>query len=123
LARLYDEGVNNVQGLAHADVVELMLQTRIPVPRILDWVDQAILSLHAGPTTRAGGAKGGDSHASADARKNDKPDSAARATAGAADRETTLANTGSTPPPICLTRTTLPRRKTPPRTATGWGRF
>jgi hypothetical protein len=48
-ARLYDEGVTNVQGLAQHDVVELMLQTRIPVARILDWVDQAILYLHAGP--------------------------------------------------------------------------
>jgi len=49
LARLFDEGVTNVQGLAHDDVVDLMLQTRIPGSRILDWVDQAILFLHAGP--------------------------------------------------------------------------
>lgn len=48
-ARLYDEGVTNIQGLAQHDVVELMLQTRIPVARIVDWVDQAILYLHAGP--------------------------------------------------------------------------
>jgi hypothetical protein len=53
LARLFDEGVTNVQGLANDDIVELMLQTRIPAPRILDWVDQAILYLHAG-STRAG---------------------------------------------------------------------
>ncbi|MGH2867480.1 MAG: hypothetical protein ACRDNK_07925 [Solirubrobacteraceae bacterium] len=38
-----------VESLAHHDVVELMLQTRIPVPRLVDWVDQAILYLHAGP--------------------------------------------------------------------------
>jgi len=56
LARLFDEGVTNVQGLAHNDVVDLMLQTRIPVPRILDWVDQAILYLHAGPATSTHGA-------------------------------------------------------------------
>lgn len=46
-ARLQDEGVTNVQALARHDVVELMLQTRIPAPRLLDWVDQAILHLHA----------------------------------------------------------------------------
>ncbi len=48
-ARLFDEGVTNVENLAHHDVVELMLQTRIPVPRLVDWLDQAILYLHAGP--------------------------------------------------------------------------
>ncbi len=89
VARFYDEGVNNVQGLAHADVVELMLQTRIPVPRILDWVDQAILYVHAGPA-RAGGA-GADDQTSAGADGKDAPDAAVRATAVAADRETTLA--------------------------------
>ncbi|WP_375770170.1 hypothetical protein NR798_04570 [Archangium gephyra] len=46
-ARLQDEGVTNVQALARHDVVELMLQTRVPAPRLLDWVDQAILHLHA----------------------------------------------------------------------------
>lgn len=45
-ARLQDEGVTNVQALARHDVVELMLQTRVPAPRLLDWVDQAILHLH-----------------------------------------------------------------------------
>jgi hypothetical protein len=45
-ARLEDEGVNNIEALAHHDLVELMLATRIPVPRLVDWVDQAILYLH-----------------------------------------------------------------------------
>jgi hypothetical protein len=54
-ARLFDEGVTNVQSLAEHDVVELMLQTRIPVARILDWVDQAILYLHAGPKSGRNG--------------------------------------------------------------------
>jgi hypothetical protein len=45
-ARLEDEGVTNVEGLAHHDLVDLMLQTRIPATRLLDWVDQAILHLH-----------------------------------------------------------------------------
>jgi hypothetical protein len=47
-ARLLDEGVTNVEGLAHYDLIELMLQTRIPAPRLVDWIDQAILYLHVG---------------------------------------------------------------------------
>ncbi|OWY80803.1 hypothetical protein [Rhodococcus sp. BUPNP1] len=45
-ARLIDEGVPNVEALAHHDLVDLLLETRIPVGRLVDWVDQAILRLH-----------------------------------------------------------------------------
>ncbi|HEU0300782.1 MAG TPA: hypothetical protein VFR37_15075, partial [Longimicrobium sp.] len=45
-ARLLEEGIENVENLAHHDLVELMLRTRIPTPRIVDLVDQAILYLH-----------------------------------------------------------------------------
>ena len=45
-ARLLDEGVGNIEGLAHHDLPQLMLQTRIPVGRIVQWTDQAILHLH-----------------------------------------------------------------------------
>jgi len=45
-SRLMDEGVTNIEGLAHHDLIDLMLETRIPVPRLVDWVDQAILYLH-----------------------------------------------------------------------------
>lgn len=45
-ARLLDEGISNVEGLAHHDLVELMLKTRIPASRLVDWVDQAILYIH-----------------------------------------------------------------------------
>jgi hypothetical protein len=44
--RLASEGVTNIEALAHHDLVELMLMTRIPVPRLIDWTDQAILYLH-----------------------------------------------------------------------------
>lgn len=54
-ARLLDEGVTSVEGLAHHDVVELMLQTRIHASQLVDWVDQAILYLHAGPSEAADG--------------------------------------------------------------------
>jgi hypothetical protein len=52
-ARLLDEGVTNVEGLAHHDVVELMLQTRIHASQLVDWVDQSILYLHPGPQVDA----------------------------------------------------------------------
>jgi hypothetical protein len=51
-ARLAEEGVTNVEALAHHDVVDLMLKTRIPVPRLIDWIDQAILYLHADEESR-----------------------------------------------------------------------
>jgi len=44
--RLLDEGVTNIESLAHHDFVDLMIETRIPVPRLVDWVDQSILYLH-----------------------------------------------------------------------------
>jgi hypothetical protein len=45
-ARLLEEGIDNIENLAHHNLVELMLQTRIPTPRLVDLVDQAILHLH-----------------------------------------------------------------------------
>lgn len=45
-ARLAEEGVTNVESLAHHDLIDLILATRIPVPRLVDWLDQAILYLH-----------------------------------------------------------------------------
>jgi hypothetical protein len=47
-ARLADEGVTNVEGLAYHNLIELMLYTRIPGSRLVDWIDQAILYLHVG---------------------------------------------------------------------------
>jgi hypothetical protein len=51
--RLADEGVTTVEALAHADVPQLMLRTRIPAPQLLDWVDQAILYIHLGRSRAA----------------------------------------------------------------------
>jgi len=44
--RLVEEGVENIENLAHADLINLMLQTRIPLSTLIDWVDQSILYLH-----------------------------------------------------------------------------
>src|SRR5439155_11678255 len=40
------EGIVNIEGLAHHELIDLIIETRIPVPRLIDWVDQAILYLH-----------------------------------------------------------------------------
>jgi len=46
LSRLLEEGIEDMQNLATASLVDLMLNTRIPVERLVDWVDQSLLSLH-----------------------------------------------------------------------------
>jgi hypothetical protein len=48
-ARLLEEGVENVENLAHHNLVTLMLWTRIPTERLVDLMDQAILYLHVAP--------------------------------------------------------------------------
>lgn len=45
-ARLEQEGIVNVESFAHTDLISLVLETRIPVPRLVDWIDQSILYLH-----------------------------------------------------------------------------
>ena len=47
-ARLEEEDIENVPNMASADIVELMLNTRLPADRIIDWVDQAILYTYIG---------------------------------------------------------------------------
>jgi hypothetical protein len=47
-ARLLEEGVEDMQNLATCNLVDVMLNTRIPVERLVDWVDQSILYLHLG---------------------------------------------------------------------------
>ncbi len=46
-ARLVEEGVEDIQNLATADLGNVLLRTRIPPERLVDWVDQALLRLHA----------------------------------------------------------------------------
>ena len=47
-ARLLEEGIDNIESLAHHNLVELVARTRIPTPRLVDLFDQAILYLHLG---------------------------------------------------------------------------
>lgn len=51
--RLAEEGITNVQALAHHDVVDLTLSTRIPFERVVHWVDQAVLYEHVSGPHRA----------------------------------------------------------------------
>ncbi|MCA1683187.1 MAG: hypothetical protein LC685_04260 [Actinobacteria bacterium] len=57
-AQFLEVGIENIESLAHHDIVELMLWTRIPTARLVDFVDQAILYLHmrgpVGPTVTDG---------------------------------------------------------------------
>ncbi len=48
-SRLVEEGVEDMQTLVTANLVDLMLHTRVPVERLVDWLDQAILALHLPP--------------------------------------------------------------------------
>ncbi|MDP8962358.1 MAG: hypothetical protein M3N32_12190 [Actinomycetota bacterium] len=53
-AHLLEVGIENVAGLAHHQLVNLMLWTRIPTSRLVDFVDQAVLYLHVrGPVSLA----------------------------------------------------------------------
>ncbi len=51
--RLAEEGINNIEALAHADLVDLMSSTRISAAELVDWTDQAILYLRVGGDTFA----------------------------------------------------------------------
>ena len=52
-ARLLEEGIENIENLAHHNLMELIARTRIPTPRLVDMFDQAILYLHLGLETDA----------------------------------------------------------------------
>ena len=45
-SRLLEEGIEDMQNLATSNLVDVMLNTRIPVERLVDWVDQSLLYLH-----------------------------------------------------------------------------
>lgn len=45
-SRLIEEGIESMQNLCTASLVDLLLKTRLPVMRVVDWLDQAFLYLH-----------------------------------------------------------------------------
>jgi hypothetical protein len=44
-ARLTEEGIEDLQGLTTANLVDMLLHTRVPIARLVDWIDQAFLYL------------------------------------------------------------------------------
>jgi hypothetical protein len=49
-SRLQQDGIENVQNLATADIPALVITTPFSLSQIVDWVDQAILMVYASPT-------------------------------------------------------------------------
>ncbi|MCX6080612.1 MAG: hypothetical protein NTW32_13855 [Chloroflexi bacterium] len=47
-ANLLEQGIENIENLAHHNLLELLVKTHIHTPRIVDLFDQAILYLHLG---------------------------------------------------------------------------
>ncbi len=45
--KLFSEGITNVESLAHTDPIDLMVRTRFPAGELIEWIDQALLLLHA----------------------------------------------------------------------------
>jgi hypothetical protein len=52
-ARLAEEGIEDAQNLVSANLVDLLLRTRAPVARLVDWLDQAFLQIHLAETTES----------------------------------------------------------------------
>lgn len=53
-SRMLEEGIEDMQNLATADLVSLMLTTRIPLGRLIDWIDQSCLYLRLPPNEQSG---------------------------------------------------------------------
>jgi hypothetical protein len=45
-ARLLEEGIEDLENLATANLVDVLLSMRSPLARLVDWIDQAILLVH-----------------------------------------------------------------------------
>ena len=50
--RLLEEGIEDMQNLSTANLIDVILHTRVPVGRLVDWVDQALLYVHLDRTER-----------------------------------------------------------------------
>jgi len=52
-SRLLEEGVEDMQNLATMNLVDVVLHTRVPPGRLIDWIDQAFLLIHLPAATRS----------------------------------------------------------------------
>lgn len=62
-ARLMEEGIENIENLAHHNLMELIVRTRIPTARLVDMFDQSILYLHLGLENEGDGSAENDESA------------------------------------------------------------
>jgi len=51
-ARMTEEGVEDMQNLTTMNLVDVILHTRVPAGRLVDWIDQAFLLIHLERTDR-----------------------------------------------------------------------
>jgi hypothetical protein len=51
-ARLFEEGIEDMQNLTTANLPDLLLNTRMPINRLLDWIDQSFLYMRVGSKER-----------------------------------------------------------------------
>jgi hypothetical protein len=56
-ARLLELGIEDMENLATANLVDVILHSQVPVARLVDWVDQAHLYLHLEPRANDGGTR------------------------------------------------------------------
>src|SRR4051812_49183367 len=49
-ARMLEEGIEDMQNLVTANIVDVLLRTQVPVGRLGDWIDQAHLYVFLDPT-------------------------------------------------------------------------
>jgi hypothetical protein len=54
--RLVEEGIEDIQELVSASIVDVLLHTRVPAARLVDWLDQAHLLLQLPASRLLGGA-------------------------------------------------------------------
>jgi hypothetical protein len=57
-ARLTEEGVEDMQNLTTMNLVDVILHTRVPPGRLVDWIDQAFLLIHLDRSDRTDSSDG-----------------------------------------------------------------
>jgi hypothetical protein len=51
--RLAEEGIEDIQNLTTMNLVDVILHTRVPTGRLIDWIDQGFLMMHLVPTGKS----------------------------------------------------------------------
>ena len=51
--RLAEEGIEDIQNLTTMNLVDVILHTRVPTGRLVDWIDQGFLMMHLVPTGKS----------------------------------------------------------------------